>query len=87
MAWLAWSVSALFVVACVAVDGVASRTTTLGMALCTVAIITAAAAATLHVKSFFCSTKDSMERAFQIGRDKGRLEALEERDVPLQRVR
>jgi hypothetical protein len=88
MAWATWALSGLFAVLCVVIDGIHSGTTTLGMALCKVAIILAAAAATLHTRSFFCAFAKQVRSAYDMGVDRGRLLAREEADaVPLQRIR
>ena len=87
MAWITWALSGIFTLACAAVNGVRGGTTTGGMVLCTIAIILAAAAATIHTRSFFCSFASRVQCAYDMGVDRGRLQAMEEGAVPLQRVR
>lgn len=84
LAWVAWGLAGLFLAAAWAASSDVHSTTD-GMALCTLAIITAAAAATLHTRSFFCKFSRDLKTVYEYGKDVGRAEAGG--SVPLQRAR
>lgn len=87
IAWVLWGLSGLFALSTFIPNRPMEGTSTIGMVLCTFSIVVATIAATVHVRSFMCNQAERIKWAYELGKDRGRLEAMEEHAVPLQRVR
>ena len=79
IAWALWAVAGMLVLA------------DLGMTrddIGHLGIVVGAAAATIHVRSFFCAYALGYREAYRMGRDAGRGEAITEKaGLPVQRIR
>ena len=77
MAWATWAAAGMFGLAPLAFNLPLGETTTIGMVLCTAAIILAAAATTQHIRALLCSFDRRVDEAHRLGRIRGRVEAEE----------
>lgn len=84
MAWITWAVAGVFALSTFIPNQPLDRTTTLGMVLCTVAIILAASACAQTVIASLREFNNRCQEAFDLGYMKGQVDAC---DGEIRRVR